>query len=203
MAAPLITRTPIHDDDGSGTTGTILDNAWKQELYNQIDADVAAVVAGMPVVPPSNVIYKASGANLSTAYNTLFAVPMPALGVNDYLTIVFNLYQNAAVGGQLNLNSSGDVGIMRLDDIGGGSLGVNAMGNVIITLRCNTTNPTAVNCNATGGFNSAGTQTGLRATFAAFTKAAIWTTGGWQLSVEGTGQGAGGGQYWGVTIIRS
>jgi hypothetical protein len=37
-----ITRTPIVDDDGSGTTGTVLDNAWKQELYNQIDgADVA------------------------------------------------------------------------------------------------------------------------------------------------------------------
>ena len=33
-----ITRTPIHDDDGSGTTGTIIDNAWKQELYGQIDA---------------------------------------------------------------------------------------------------------------------------------------------------------------------
>ncbi len=33
-----ITRTPIHDDDGTGTTGTILNNAWKQELYNQIDA---------------------------------------------------------------------------------------------------------------------------------------------------------------------
>lgn len=33
-----ITRTPIIDDDGSGTTGTVIDNAWKQELYNQIDA---------------------------------------------------------------------------------------------------------------------------------------------------------------------
>ena len=33
-----ITRTPIVDDDGSGTTGTVLDNAWKQELYTQIDA---------------------------------------------------------------------------------------------------------------------------------------------------------------------
>lgn len=33
-----ITRTPIVDDDGSGTTGTIINNAWKQELYNQIDA---------------------------------------------------------------------------------------------------------------------------------------------------------------------
>jgi hypothetical protein len=33
-----IIRTPMIDDDGSGTTGTILNNAWKQELYNQIDA---------------------------------------------------------------------------------------------------------------------------------------------------------------------
>ena len=33
-----ITRTAMTDDDGSGTTGTILNNAWKQELYNQIDA---------------------------------------------------------------------------------------------------------------------------------------------------------------------
>ena len=37
-----ITRTAMIDDDGSGTTGTILNNAWKQELYNQIDAFVAA-----------------------------------------------------------------------------------------------------------------------------------------------------------------
>jgi hypothetical protein len=32
-----ITRTPIIDDDGTGTTGTVIDNAWKTELYNQID----------------------------------------------------------------------------------------------------------------------------------------------------------------------
>ena len=33
-----ITRTPIIDDSGSGQDGTVIDNAWKQELYNQIDA---------------------------------------------------------------------------------------------------------------------------------------------------------------------
>ncbi len=33
-----ITRTPMVDDDGSGTTGTIINNAWKQQLYDQIDA---------------------------------------------------------------------------------------------------------------------------------------------------------------------
>lgn len=36
-----ITRTPIIDDDGSGHTGTVIDNAWKQELYAQIDAMAA------------------------------------------------------------------------------------------------------------------------------------------------------------------
>ncbi len=40
-----ITRTPMIDDDGSGTTGTIINNAWKQELYNQIDAYVQSWVA--------------------------------------------------------------------------------------------------------------------------------------------------------------
>jgi hypothetical protein len=38
-----ITRTPIIDDDGSGTTGTTIDNAWKQEFYDQIDG---ALVGG-------------------------------------------------------------------------------------------------------------------------------------------------------------
>ena len=40
-----ITRTPMVDDDGSGTTGTIINNAWKQEFYNQIDA----LGAGLPI----------------------------------------------------------------------------------------------------------------------------------------------------------
>jgi len=37
-----ITRTSMQDDDGSGTTGTILNNAWKQELYNQIDGQIVS-----------------------------------------------------------------------------------------------------------------------------------------------------------------
>ena len=38
-----ITRTSMVDDDGGGTTGTIFNNAWKTELYNQIDAADATV----------------------------------------------------------------------------------------------------------------------------------------------------------------
>lgn len=37
-----ITRTAIVDDDGSLTTGTIWNNAYKQEVYDQIDAAIAA-----------------------------------------------------------------------------------------------------------------------------------------------------------------
>lgn len=42
MAAPTITRTAIVDDDGTLTTGTVINNAWKTELYGQIDAVIAA-----------------------------------------------------------------------------------------------------------------------------------------------------------------
>lgn len=43
--AVTIGRTPQIDDDGSGGTGTPWNNAWKQELYNQIDAALAAAAA--------------------------------------------------------------------------------------------------------------------------------------------------------------
>jgi hypothetical protein len=41
--AVTITRTPIIDDDKTGTTGTSLDNAWKQQLYDQIDGALVQV----------------------------------------------------------------------------------------------------------------------------------------------------------------
>jgi hypothetical protein len=55
-----ITRTPMVDDDGSGTTGTIINNAWKQEFYGQIDSfadgvwvDIAFNAANYTVVTGS------------------------------------------------------------------------------------------------------------------------------------------------------
>lgn len=47
--ATTISRTPMVDDDGSGTTGTIINNAWKQELYSQIDAALAALESGASI----------------------------------------------------------------------------------------------------------------------------------------------------------
>jgi hypothetical protein len=37
------------DDDGSGTTGTILNNAWLQTIYNQIDGLVQSAQVWTPV----------------------------------------------------------------------------------------------------------------------------------------------------------
>jgi len=41
-----IPRTPWIDDDGTGTTGTILNNAVKTQLYDQIDTALAQVAPG-------------------------------------------------------------------------------------------------------------------------------------------------------------
>jgi hypothetical protein len=41
--AVTITRTNWIDDDGSGTTGTVINNAVKTDLYNQIDIALAKV----------------------------------------------------------------------------------------------------------------------------------------------------------------
>jgi hypothetical protein len=38
-----IVRTNMQDDDGTGTTGTVINNAWKTEFYNQIDQALAKV----------------------------------------------------------------------------------------------------------------------------------------------------------------
>lgn len=42
--AVTITRTPWIDDDGTGTTGTVINNAEKTALYNQIDAALAQLL---------------------------------------------------------------------------------------------------------------------------------------------------------------
>ena len=46
-----ISRTPMVDDDGTGTTGTVINNAWKQQLYDQIDAaDASAIASQTPIL---------------------------------------------------------------------------------------------------------------------------------------------------------
>jgi hypothetical protein len=67
-----ITRTNMTDDDGSGTTGTILNNAWKQELYGQIDGALARVcygpAAATTLSDPAYNNYRPSGGELRAVW---------------------------------------------------------------------------------------------------------------------------------------
>lgn len=40
---PPIVRTALTDDDGTGTTGTVLNNSWQTGLYAAIDAAIQTV----------------------------------------------------------------------------------------------------------------------------------------------------------------
>lgn len=42
--ALIVQRVPMVDDDGSGTTGTVLNNAWKSAFYDDIDVGLTGVV---------------------------------------------------------------------------------------------------------------------------------------------------------------
>ncbi len=74
--AILITRTAGTDDDGSGTTGTVVNAAWKAEIYDQIDADIAtfAPAAGQFIFPATQ--NPSAGANVLDDYEEGTWVPV-------------------------------------------------------------------------------------------------------------------------------
>lgn len=73
-----ITRTAIVDDSGAGTDGTVINNAWKTELYNQIDAltTVKTLVDG---ATPALDASLGSVFRLAAAGNRTIAVPSNAV----------------------------------------------------------------------------------------------------------------------------
>jgi hypothetical protein len=75
-----ITRTPWIDDDGTGTTGTVINNAVKTDLYNQIDQALAKV----PML---------TGANTFTGTNTFTGNQF----INGVLTVT-GLFTHAFTG---------------------------------------------------------------------------------------------------------
>jgi hypothetical protein len=106
-----ITRTPIVNDDGSLTVGTVFENGWKTELYNQIDAAISGSVAA----PPGNV---SIGGGFALAGSVSIAIAggtynsyAPANGVNKAVW-VFNHTGNVTLTG---LASAGEpVGALHL-----------------------------------------------------------------------------------------
>jgi hypothetical protein len=72
-----ITRTAITDDNGTGTTGTILNNTWKQELYDQIDAVVDVLDADIAAINTTSL--NASNLTSGTVPNARFPSTLPAV----------------------------------------------------------------------------------------------------------------------------
>jgi hypothetical protein len=81
-----ITRTPLIDDDGSGTTGTVLNNAWQNGLYNAIDAIVPTTLR-LGVAPAiANLTgdvtdYRPPSGELSPVWVFLPTVPANVVGI--------------------------------------------------------------------------------------------------------------------------
>jgi hypothetical protein len=72
------------DDDGSGQTGTIINNAWKQEFYNQIDA------ALLPIAPSPWVAVPFAAGNFSAPVGT-WTVASGNVVINRYCHLGFTL----------------------------------------------------------------------------------------------------------------
>ena len=97
--AVIITRTDWIDDDGSGTIGTVLNNAVKTDLYNQIDGALAKVaqLAGGNTFTSAQTINGALAVN-GTVTITVNGAGLANLGVANYVA-------GATNGSQLSLGN--------------------------------------------------------------------------------------------------
>lgn len=94
MAA--ITRTADTDDDGTGTTGTIRTNAWKTELYDQIDAAIAGLMS-VTTFGTHSISAGGTGANELVVRNT-------TAGTGNYARVIVS--QDEGTTGALSARSS-------------------------------------------------------------------------------------------------
>ncbi len=95
-----ITRTAIVDDDGTGTTGTVLSNAWKQELYNQIDASSSLTLLPTDVGVQNNYAPGISGTTILRINNaSLLTITGIAGGVAGQRVLI----QSVNASGQIDL----------------------------------------------------------------------------------------------------
>lgn len=137
------------DDDGTGTTGTIINNAWKTQLYDQIDGlftgnqdwSGSAAWGGGAAIPSSNNVA------LKTAANTFVSgqIIAAASGQPSRLTWYADggsgaadiFWIEKANGGAITFadNNGADLismssGLLRLHNYGAGTLVTDASGNI-------------------------------------------------------------------------
>jgi hypothetical protein len=93
-----ITRTPMVDDDGSGTTGTIINNAWKQEFYGQIDALADGVWVDIPFNAANYTVMSGTGTWTVSAGNQ---ATLAKVIVNQRTMLVAFYIQNTATTGSV------------------------------------------------------------------------------------------------------
>src|SRR6187431_3257585 len=101
-----ITRTPMIDDDGSGTTGTIINAAWKSELYDQIDGAIA------PVGPFTLADVSGAGLTLSTSVGTYTVIGGRLVVVQAQVVYPSTASNLAAKLGGLPVTAQGGHGAM-------------------------------------------------------------------------------------------
>lgn len=112
-----ITRTPMVDDDGSGQSGTVINNPWKTELYDQIDAALVGGAAGQVAAS-----FRTAKGSVSAPYNvatTLFAhaggacalhIVAASLNVGDPAN--YAAYAFVAIDGNVGRLVAGNAAIM-------------------------------------------------------------------------------------------
>ena len=107
--AVTITRSPWIDDDGTGTTGTVINNAVKTDLYNQIDAALAKV----PQLAGGNAFTgnQSITGTLSVASNGTFTAANPGGSV---IVGVQNTAAGAAAQTRVTIGNDSDVALMTI-----------------------------------------------------------------------------------------
>lgn len=157
MPPVTVPRTPIHDDDHSGTTGTSLDNAWKQEFYDQIDQALAGIYNSpggtAKDAAQDAVIAGKLGATVITAQNPTGVQNNYALAGRTKDTfwqwggaadLTLTGLANGQIGDMLTIRNAG-VGVIYLPPTSGLSTAINTFANTV------TSAPTPV---ASGGWAS-------------------------------------------------
>jgi len=146
-----ITRTPIIDDDGTGTTGTVIDNAWKTEFYNQIDGVAGALVK----------IGSATGAAVGAGPENLTGFDVPALAPSDTIEIYLDVSVSGPAPGPIQVDLYTTLGATVLLTLSGadagGDLNAFTYGSYRINLRMAPQYAGQVMTTAAGGVVS-GTQ---------------------------------------------
>ena len=95
-----ITRTAMVDDDGTGTTGTVINNAWKQQFYDQIDAANAALVGAWTAIPYNAANFTGSG-SMTWAVEAADVTFLRYVLLGKTCVVTFGL-ANTVVGGTLS-----------------------------------------------------------------------------------------------------